>query len=514
MLTWEDIVKDARLLPRRVPLLSYGRVGIPQTSDGVTRAFEVLADSAACALDVRLWTDQVPAPGYLMAAKGVQVGLEDVFCVHDPSAALERALELRKDADRKGETYRLWPASRYDTKSAPTRELLAGFLEAVVPLLNDLERYQWQVLRELAAELRIRSVFRFNEQGADDIAALIYDFIDACAFVFGCKWEIGAGETWKSPDPNDLSYPRTSKDWRLEWTWSADVEPMIEDQISTELGLQYHWITCWRSDSGVPHEEYERRCKEYFESGKHDEELRLIHQEMESRVITFEAYVRGSACDFPDSGQYHSLAEVLETKMAQGSEISVGTLHSILTVTMGDIWNEYYGGTALIHDFDYELGRWVERVGRRLARYHFSAEPKLVSYRLLERIENAIHRLVRQRLENHFGSSEADWYVRGFPDKLRAELAGKREYDSDREEAVAYMDLIDFKSVVEKNWVLFEDVFGAECWGGKQRRARLSGFERLNRIRRPVGHPIRRGISLDEYRFLEELDKSLPLDVC
>jgi len=366
-------------------------------------------------------------------------------------------------------------------------------------------------LIESLISFRVRVELELDSEPISNAAgALVEDFIDFCSFVFRWKWEIGAGDTWKSPDPNRMSYPRSSKEWRLEWDWSTAFLADIEPQISKELGLRYH-LTVWSSNSAESEEDYHERMRDYFESGDEARDRRVIHNEMERRGITFEGFVEHHAASFPERGKYNTLLQLAEDSLEAPEVLSPPDYRMQLSFLVSRVWKEYYGYRTLSEEFEFEIGRRLARLGRRLASSHFSAEPKLVSYRLLETIERTIHRIVRERLQRQYGPEETGWWVKGVPEDLRKELAARRESDPDREEVWNYVDLIDLSKVIEKNWALFEDIFGSPVWGGKQRKSRLSAFGELNQLRKRVAHSVRRGITQDEYRFLMSLERSLPL---
>lgn len=67
-------------------------------------------------------------------------------------------------------------------------------------------------------------------------------------------------------------------------------------------------------------------------------------------------------------------------------------------------------------------------------------------------IEIVLHQYVRFRLEQCFGAQDEAWWVEGVPLTIRQECAQRREADPDRREPYAYTNLIDLKSIIEKNW--------------------------------------------------------------
>jgi hypothetical protein len=107
-------------------------------------------------------------------------------------------------------------------------------------------------------------------------------------------------------------------------------------------------------------------------------------------------------------------------------------------------------------------------------------------------------------------ASDHNWWVSCIPANIRQECAKRHEEEACRFPKEAYFGLIDLKTIIGKNWPLFEAHLRAEgCQGGKDRS--LEWLDRLNEIRRLVGHPLKKHVAVytfssDECQLLKNID--------
>ncbi len=102
-------------------------------------------------------------------------------------------------------------------------------------------------------------------------------------------------------------------------------------------------------------------------------------------------------------------------------------------------------------------------------------------------------------------ASDAHWWDALVPEKVRRKCADRRLQERGRFPVEAYCDLIDLKTVIEKNWVLFEPCLRAVTAGGGKAGC-LNWIAKLNELRRLVGHPLKKHVS--GYAFSED-DRAL-----
>jgi len=105
---------------------------------------------------------------------------------------------------------------------------------------------------------------------------------------------------------------------------------------------------------------------------------------------------------------------------------------------------------------------------------------------------------------------DKDWWVNCVPLTIRQEAAKRQEEERNKLAKEAYLDLIDLKAIIAKNWKLFDAHFTALGISGGRERV-LSFFDRLNEIRRLIGHPLKMHVSgydfsREEQELLGEVD--------
>ncbi|HJW88473.1 MAG TPA: hypothetical protein VJ565_03230, partial [Dehalococcoidia bacterium] len=90
---------------------------------------------------------------------------------------------------------------------------------------------------------------------------------------------------------------------------------------------------------------------------------------------------------------------------------------------------------------------------------------------------------------------------------IRKKCAERREEHSRREPVYNYVDLIDFKEIVDKNWRLFEADFQRVKTEVKSKKDFLAHLARLNDIRKAVMHPVRSAPTEDDMKFTNWMRK-------
>jgi hypothetical protein len=91
-----------------------------------------------------------------------------------------------------------------------------------------------------------------------------------------------------------------------------------------------------------------------------------------------------------------------------------------------------------------------ERIQRIIEERDANEEPRVLAYRYIESIETNLHQCVCQTLQDAYGESEDDWWVKGVPTNIRVECAKRREESTQREELYNYTALIHLKTIIEK----------------------------------------------------------------
>jgi hypothetical protein len=103
-----------------------------------------------------------------------------------------------------------------------------------------------------------------------------------------------------------------------------------------------------------------------------------------------------------------------------------------------------------------------------------------------------------------------DWWSEHIPLPIRQKCAQRQEEEKCQWPKEAYLDLVDLKEIMEKQWKLFESYIAAEGYkGGKEKS--LAWLDRLNKLRRMFAHQLKKHVagyefSQDDEAFLSECD--------
>jgi len=130
-------------------------------------------------------------------------------------------------------------------------------------------------------------------------------------------------------------------------------------------------------------------------------------------------------------------------------------------------------------------------------------------YGHLRDLEVGLHGLVRAVLEHAFCMHDDAWWREGVPERIRVKCAITKEEDPQpMSEPYAYTTLIDLKTILDKQWKVFEKVLPKELSSNK--KLLLGWFDRLNAIRNGVMHPIKPiEITQDDFAFVREMRQAL-----
>ena len=112
-----------------------------------------------------------------------------------------------------------------------------------------------------------------------------------------------------------------------------------------------------------------------------------------------------------------------------------------------------------------------------------------------------------ETLKTEFGDDHHQrWWYNGIPQSVRQKAVGRLEEDQGKSEREEYLDLIDFRTIVVKNWSLFVDSLAYGAKGNKDKRTQW--IVQLNDIRKIVMHPAKRQvISWDQLAELERYEQ-------
>ena len=106
-------------------------------------------------------------------------------------------------------------------------------------------------------------------------------------------------------------------------------------------------------------------------------------------------------------------------------------------------------------------------------------------------------------LRSLFGNDESGWWRKGVPEKVRTEVAARRETNPEGGGYDQFFELLDYRSIASANWDSFDPHFAFGPGRGKE--SQLAWFSKLSAIRNRIAHPERGTVSEDELAFIEAL---------
>jgi DNA sulfur modification protein DndB len=121
---------------------------------------------------------------------------------------------------------------------------------------------------------------------------------------------------------------------------------------------------------------------------------------------------------------------------------------------------------------------------------------------LMPELQLTIHDAAIALLRNLFGRDEGGWWRKGVPEKVRTEVAARRETNPEGGAYDKFFELLDYRSIASANWDSFGPYF---AFGGKGKENQLAWFGKLSAIRNRIAHPERGTVSEEELAFIEAL---------
>ena len=160
--------------------------------------------------------------------------------------------------------------------------------------------------------------------------------------------------------------------------------------------------------------------------------------------------------------------------------LACGFYHDPYQGPFGTVFPGITGADNLL--FAANILRWL--AGNNLR----SRDRTVEAFELVDHIERSFLEYMHRKLCAAYADN---WWTEGIPVEIRKKCAERCEEEGNKLPKPAYLDLLDSKNIVDKNWQAFEQDFNIVGWrGGK--RAALGWFTRLNELRKNVMHPTRR----------------------
>jgi hypothetical protein len=136
---------------------------------------------------------------------------------------------------------------------------------------------------------------------------------------------------------------------------------------------------------------------------------------------------------------------------------------------------------------------------------------------LMPELQLKIRHAAMRVLRTAYGADETGWWRKGVPEKVRTEVAARREVSPEGGSYEQFFELLDYRAIAADHWDLFSPFF---AFGeGRSKDSLLNWFSRLNGIRNRVAHPERGAVSDEELEFIEsvlahfdDIESSLPVN--
>jgi DGQHR domain-containing protein len=129
----------------------------------------------------------------------------------------------------------------------------------------------------------------------------------------------------------------------------------------------------------------------------------------------------------------------------------------------------------------------------------------ITARQVMPALQLKIHGATMQLLKTTYGDGETGWWRQGVPEKVRTEVAARREANPELGRVEQFFELLDYRHIAadQKNWEMFEPFFGIGEGQGRERQ--LSWFNRLNILRNRISHPERGTVTEEELEFIESV---------
>lgn len=129
---------------------------------------------------------------------------------------------------------------------------------------------------------------------------------------------------------------------------------------------------------------------------------------------------------------------------------------------------------------------------------------------IIDRLEQALQRIVIQELKQEFSDDGDSWWIQGVPKQVRLEVAKRAENDDNkRGSREAYLDLIDYRTIAMSQWSLFQQVLG---YGKKteSKDKQTKWLSTVNEMRNVVAHASSGvSLSIEQVAALESYEQWL-----
>ncbi len=141
---------------------------------------------------------------------------------------------------------------------------------------------------------------------------------------------------------------------------------------------------------------------------------------------------------------------------------------------------------------------------KNIIQYLVEGTPADSPYGIVSQIETTLGDFVLKSLRN----DASDWWTSRVPEQIRQKCEQRLTSEAKGYLPFAYLDLIDLKVLIEKNWTLFEPILISVGIDESKNKA-MSWVNRVNDLRKYVAHALKQHISnfqfsVEDISFLKE----------
>ena len=132
---------------------------------------------------------------------------------------------------------------------------------------------------------------------------------------------------------------------------------------------------------------------------------------------------------------------------------------------------------------------------------------------IIDRIEVSLQRFVLDRIKEEFGIDADQWWVSGIPTAVRKSASSRWEDDNgNRGAREYYLDLIDYRMIIQANWSIFQTSLGYGKINGKDNKTKW--LVEINEARKIVAHASSgKTVSFEQLEQLRLIDEWLRIQL-
>jgi DGQHR domain-containing protein len=127
------------------------------------------------------------------------------------------------------------------------------------------------------------------------------------------------------------------------------------------------------------------------------------------------------------------------------------------------------------------------------------------AYKLISEAEKSMMNFITTALQKKYGSDMSEWWHNGVPESVKKPVVERAHQDGEYHHFERYLELIDWKEIISKNFDMFGDIFTIDATKNDSKKKRLDWLVKLNGIRRIVAHPARGCIDSNQLGYVTKI---------